>query len=291
MKSFKQFLIENTTHKVITQAIFNKLSNGMYKNNIKHAYENGSSIFRGTYNSKLVHNAISLYGFNNSERKSANTSNIYNTILSTGLLDSWEEYPKRNTSFICTTNKTYAENYGYIISIIPPDNTKLGVCSENDFWFSFKKLKSIGIYDMETFNHVMELFIDIVIDDSSIDNIGYKDSSYIKKVIIDTDNKLKNLDGKQLIDLIKTSLNYDEDIFVENNKLLLNLTNDLIQYDQKLDFVGFLNNILSPENNNFGLIEYSSLKQKTNKEVWFSGEALFITDWNEFENMYKESIK
>ena len=144
---------------------------------------------------------------------------------------------------------------------------------------------------METFNHIMELFIDIVIDDSSIDNIGYKDSSYIKKVIIDTDNKLKKLDGKQLIDLIKTSLNYDEDIFVENNTLLLNLTNTFIQYDQKLNLIGFLDNILSPKNNNFDLIEYSSLKQKTNKEIWFSGQALFITDWNEFENMYKESIK
>ena len=292
MKSFKQYITEATLHKPITQHIFNNYASGPYKNNIKHTYENGRVLLRGSHNEKLIHNAISLYGFSDSERKSANTSNMYNAIVSSGILDSWEKYPKRNTSFICTNDKHYASGYGTILAVIPPDGTLLGECSSFDFWYSFKFLKRLGFEAMDDFNSILELFIDIVMNDDSVNTLGTQSTEYIRNEIVKCSNKIRKLGSQKLLEHVKSELQKNDDVW-GHGELILNLTNDIIKNSDgtSLDFIKYLDDIMSPATNDFKLVDYTQITETGRRELWFSGNALFVSDFGEFNKMCAEYYK
>lgn len=292
MKSFKNYLTESTpVHKSITQSIFNKLAQGDYKNNIKHTYNEGMLLYRGTHNTKLIHNAVSLYGFDDTERKSANTNNIYNSLVSSGILKSWEMYPKRNKSFICTNSKTYASDYGSVMCVIPPDNTKLGLCPSFDFWYSFKtNLEQIGIDSMDEFNSILSLFVDIVLNDDSVYELGYKDTQYIKNEFLKCSAKISELGKDKFLARVQRELSSIGDVWGHND-IVLKFTKAIIKHSSQLDFIGFLNDILSPQANDFSVIDYTQIDSGEQRELWFTGNALFISDYDEFKSMYQASTK
>ena len=265
MKSFKQYITEATLHKPITQHIFNNYASGPYKNNIKHTYENGRVLLRGSHNEKLIHNAISLYGFSDSERKSANTSNMYNAIVSSGILDSWEKYPKRNTSFICTIE-------GRISAL--------------------SVLKRLGFEAMDDFNSILELFIDIVMNDDSVNTLGTQSTEYIRNEIVKCSNKIRKLGSQKLLEHVKSELQKNDDVW-GHGELILNLTNDIIKNSDgtSLDFIKYLDDIMSPATNDFKLVDYTQITETGRRELWFSGNALFVSDFGEFNKMCAEYYK
>lgn len=293
MKSFKNYLLESTpVHKSITQSMFNKFAQGEYKKNIKHTYDNGKTLYRGTHSKKLIHNAVSLYGFSDTERKSANTNNIYNALVSTDLLESWHAYPKRNKSFICTNNEHYASDYGTTMCVIPPDDTKIGKCPTFDFWYSFKSLKDIGFDSMDDFNAIISLFVDIVLNDNSVNDLGSKNAEYIKNEFLKCATKINKLGKDGFLERVQKELSFDNPWnpwFY--NELVLTLAQAIIKHSQKLDFISFLNDILSPNENGFSIIDYTEIDNSTRNELWFSGNALFISDYDEFKIMYEASTK
>lgn len=67
------------------------------------------------------------------ERKSANTTNYYTTILDHVL---GPDFPRRSKSIICANweNRRTAEGYGDVHAIFPYDGVKIGVCPEDDMW-------------------------------------------------------------------------------------------------------------------------------------------------------------
>ena len=66
------------------------------------------------------------------KRQSENTSNYYTQIMSHSPY--FEGWPKRNRSLICSSGKSYAENYGTSYAIFPFDGVKIAVCPGEDMW-------------------------------------------------------------------------------------------------------------------------------------------------------------
>jgi len=118
------------------------------KNNFKRLFKSDTSIkiYRG------IKNFGEDFGYidtNKGEpRVSANTYNYMTLFMDK--LPSWRGWPKRSKSVICTTSNRYAGNYGNLYYVIPYDNTKIGICPEDDVWNSFYVLSPI---DVDMFNY------------------------------------------------------------------------------------------------------------------------------------------
>ena len=83
------------------------------------------------------------------KRKSANTHNYYTLMMDN--LPSWQGWPKRSRSLICSTSKkktmAYSEydfdnggSYLSIYQVLPFNGAKLAVCPRDDIWTSFAKV-------------------------------------------------------------------------------------------------------------------------------------------------------
>ena len=99
-----------------------------------------------------------LIDTNNFNRKSANTFNHYTIWMDNH--SSWEAYPKRSKSLICSTDSDYARGFGSVKLIIPADKNKIGVCSDSDLWESFPNLSAL----LHTTSTPFEMQLDDVID-------------------------------------------------------------------------------------------------------------------------------
>jgi len=89
-------------------------------------------------------------------RKSQNTTNYYTVFLDTNPRN--RGFPKRSQSFICSTRKGKAKQYvekGTLLNIFPYDQTKIGVCDDDDIWgleLHFKGfLKTFHLVDFNDF--------------------------------------------------------------------------------------------------------------------------------------------
>lgn len=106
-------------------------------------------------------------------RSSANTSNEYTILMSE--LPSWQAFPKRTHSIICTTDAGKASNYGdgtFVVAM--QDRFRLGVCSESDVWFSFPYLSSqTGVGGGDHFNQVFDELVGMATDDQHWYADGY----------------------------------------------------------------------------------------------------------------------
>lgn len=85
------------------------------------------------------------------ERRSQNTANFYTLFLSV-FSDKWKAFPPRDRSLICSTDRGYASDYGDLYAVFPANGTKIGMCSEDDFWYSFPES---GFFSMEDFSRQM----------------------------------------------------------------------------------------------------------------------------------------
>lgn len=120
--NFIQFLNEKYKEN-LTEEEFRKI---LKEKCSKYDYE--APIWRGMSNSGDFVKVTGKDGF----RQSANTSNHY-----TILIDHFtkEGNPLRSKSIICSTEHTYAKNYGAeVYAIIPYDDTIIGVVNNPDIW-------------------------------------------------------------------------------------------------------------------------------------------------------------
>lgn len=115
----------------------------------------GGFLFRGM-NSEYDQNVI-IWPESNKHRPSANFHwDYYEHVLNH--LPSWEGWPDRSKSIICSTDDNYASGYGYNYVVFPVDNAVLGVTSGQDFWDSTinqtTRLRSFG-----AFGHTFPSFV------------------------------------------------------------------------------------------------------------------------------------
>lgn len=219
------------------------------------------------------------------QRKSANTQNYF-TLL-TEVLPSWNGWPKRAQSFICTTKQHAALSYSKaqkyhpkfsknakygLYKVIPLENQLIAVASQNDIWYSFSTLEKLGMYTLNEFNKTLNNII-----------LGYMGKNDTQRGIFtpDTNSTMTSNELKAILKQIQKDKEwckktYDNigaskrspfgkilEMFLSNSSILENL-----------------NYYLNPEaNDNRLLSNITELKKASindNKEVWMTGKVLFM---------------
>lgn len=159
------------------------LLNRKCKNSLWMLHEN-HPIYRGEKDNK-ARSIINNHGFavvdtSATMRRSANTSNWYTKIFDNHPLR--QHFPKRSRSFICTTDKKYADTYMYGTNansfiIIPTDTAKIGLVNDDDMWDTVIKLfgrerdiASINIDLDELFKYQPAAYATLVEFDELMDN-------------------------------------------------------------------------------------------------------------------------
>jgi hypothetical protein len=115
--------------------------------------------------------------------------NQYNILLSN--LPSWKKYPKRNRSIVGATSIRVAYGYGseFPYILLPYNGANIGVCPEQDIWYSFKDFPMSETTGLDDFNiHLGFLFYKIL-GKSNVNT--YSD---IKKCCDEIDRKIKDED-------------------------------------------------------------------------------------------------
>lgn len=188
-------------------------------------------------------------------RKSANTSNEYNLLLSN--LPSWKEYPPRNKSIICATfgNIEYTKSFGDSNIVIPFNGAKFGVCPAFDLWESFPKLHNLfGDPDYQFSLHEFN---------STLVKLCYKAKiSYNSNLSYDT--LLKIFDKLTIyFNSLESPDSFDKKfIDAMNGKSFLQLIEQLF----------------SPRKNGFKVLPYLKLKSDVanHKEVWTDSDSILF---------------
>ena len=253
-------LNENTKNKYRKLNDIEQIREILYSGEYSQALDNfykQKNIYRGHYSlngniAVLVRPGI---------RKSQGLSNVY-TRLMDDILPSWDGYPKRSRSNICTMDRNSAHEFGGNVSflVFPKNNVKIGVSNATDIWFSFPVMrKQEDISDMKTFNELLIRIISYILGKSEIEisSIFLESTESILKMFEAVENKIRN--SKQ--PLIQTT-----DVFVNDLFREVNLGYSIVE---------FLNDLMSPKRNNIRLATVSTLPY-TDNEVWFEGECLYI---------------
>lgn len=196
------------------------------------------------------------------ERVSANTSNEYN-ILFSHILPSWQKFPKRNRSLICSGNYGRANSYSggnkaYIV--MPLGNPLIAICPHEDFWDSF----DISPPDFNDLFRDFYKAFRIVFDELKLP---------VKLATIEDIVRFLKLIDKVLIEepkqLAKVVDDFESGFWgKDRRKTVLNLLTSG-------DSINALDKFFEPTKNSFGLWSYNEYLSVPN-EVWFSGPAVLI---------------
>lgn len=184
------------------------------------------------------------------ERKAANTHNYVNAL--TKELPSWQGWPPRTNSIICTGDKSHASGYGTVYQVIPTNTrTPIGICPEHYFWDSFDLLEQFG---------------------NSLKKNQFLEVSTLNIVIHNLYEYLKDPSGNVMQDLNKI-----EDFFKRNqNKLQSTRHQELINRFVDNGIVRTLDMLLDPKNNGFKLTTFANYTNPGDKEVWVNGPCVLI---------------
>ena len=215
-------------------------------------------IFRGVYSD----DAEGLYNGSNLNRKAAYANNnYYNLWLSNHR--HWAEFPRRDKSFICSTDEGKASEYGDVYYVIPQDNSLIGVCPRSDIWDSFKDIPMVlgaghtsnGVWsNVSTFSDCVDDIFKNVLGHSVPDD--------------DWDVFEKFAESISMLDILEKCR--DEWFFKSWYKYMKdNNTGDLET---------MLTYILDPTRNGFKLEKAANFVAYENREVWMSGAALFVNE-------------
>jgi hypothetical protein len=233
-------------------------------------YKDITPIFRGFKGSKYERYGKSRPAFtispSNHKRYSRHTDNHYTEMIDNSPY--WEDYPKRSESIVCTSARIKAATYGVKYRVIPlKENARFGVCSSNDIWVSFKyllsnlkKVSGISFEHMNQFNDWLSFAFGIP-DDY---DITHKD---IEGRIFDVMYDINDTDKDDWDDW-----NWNDDIryFAKRN------IKGTLHFN---DFYDTLQEWMSPENNNFELINYNVNSEiPYHRELWTDVDCLLIRE-------------
>jgi len=251
MTKFYKYLNENRSKTMDINDAFPYI-----KNNCSEILDNYSKnknyIFRGVN----VGNTFSLIVEPiKSVRMSANTKNYY-TLLFDEILSSWNPYPDRSKSIICTTDEGQATGYGYVHIVFPENGSKIGICPEEDIWDSF----DIGGC-LDTFNIMLRHGFEYM-------NVYNMSLEQDPKELVKALNNFK--------DLI-----HQDDVFFDfmhyRNPRMSTFLYSLKQSGPSVNMIDFLNNEMSPRKNNFKLKTTKTWTSIISEvEVWTDGTSILI---------------
>jgi len=257
---FRQFLKEESNHYDVEIKDIIKNVDSKY---LKHFLddEEGNFIYRGK--NKKTHNAI-VISDNPKQRQSANTSNEF-TLLQSHILPSWKNWPKREESFICSTNPDYAGNFGPVFLVLPFGNPDIGVCSKFDIWESFSKLRYFSYVEhTPLFNNAMR----------ALNALINKNDSWKLDTVVDIKNLIEKIDKYEDKDELINQLTKSS-----HNDLPISL---LEKTKESESFLKVIDELLNPDDNGFKKMTaeklFKSGESYDDREVWFAASAAFIRD-------------
>ncbi len=215
-----------------------------------------ATIYRG--NSSLK----GEYGYINpakgSDRASAfATSNHYTILLDN--LPSWRKYPKRSKSVIATTDEEGADQRGGTLIVLPYDGADIGVCPEDDIWYSFSELDmNRPSNNLENLNEWFQLN-------------GFSDTKKLLSELMDVNNK-----------------NYEDHL--KDEFLTRDDTGRLeewVDMEREMSLWGFFNKIMAPKPNGFTMKKAGDTLLYTT-EVWTDSECVLLRNTSDNIEMLNE---
>jgi len=174
----------------------------------------------------------------------------------------WSKFPKRQTAIITSTSSVPMDRKNKVFIVLPKNGTKLGVCSDDDYYSSFNKLETLfDVQDAYDFEEELKELLQCVhkfVHDKEMEEFEQADIEQCCKMF---DNIMKALKGS-----------YDFKQFYETttNKKLTKWQKNTPLYQKIIQG-------LDPELNGFEVKSIRDLKKQKNKEVWFSSECYIIT--------------
>jgi hypothetical protein len=175
-------------------------------------------------------------------RVSAMGSNFYTLWIDNSAR--WKKFPPRSKSLICSTSPNTASTYGHVTAVIPLINTKIGVCPQEDFWFSFLNTLPGDDYDLSDLNELIDQEVKTQLGVS----VDHKTLTYQKMV--------------SLLGRLKADKIHPKSIF----KPLID----------RAGFSGMMDHILDPNANGFDLTTWQEFNVKGNREVWLSAPCAML---------------
>lgn len=229
------------------------------------AYKNGHRIYRGHKQQEDYLGMIVTPGI----RKSQDNANVYTKLMSE-ILPSWLAYPRRDRAVICTNDFDYAKGFSkkYPFIVFPQNNTKIGVCSAYDIWYSFPKLQQVYHSSLNGICLHLIDYMAIILDTTE---------SYVENLFLYSDNELLlerirevNIKSRQLYKRYK---NGEISNPFENKHEMLQFLFDRIQTTNLITLLD--ETLMNPEDNDFQLTTIDTIPSG-DKELWFEGQHLMI---------------
>ena len=203
------------------------------------------------------------------KRHSRDNANHYTLILDNS--PHWKGYPKRSKSFICVGG------LGGTYLVIPKDNSKWGICSNHDIYFSFinSDIISINRFFVELYYLAKYLF-DMVISD--------KDYELMKQDINLFQEKLYKMTFQD----VQTAIDEQYMFYMEKNKSFLSF----LEKNWGKNLFDAIIETMTPVVNNFKLKSYKDLNKDLikgyyYKEMWTDSTCLFIKQGLYMENFFE----
>lgn len=203
-----------------------------------------------------------------SQRVSKNNANYYTLIMDN--ISGREKFPKRGRSFICTHDRSLADNFNeFIYVIIPYDGVKIGVCSGSDIWNTQFNKAPFGISTNLNGGFLLRTLNKIY---------NYCDLSDVEwNSFVTFDKKLKSGDSKAIdslgmgVAMVKNGINMDD-------YRLKTLYPDPDAEKYAKIFLQELTEAYSPQN--MGQYAYTTKTLPHNlgdKELWVGGKCLCLS--------------
>jgi len=251
----QRYLIEGRTQS-LPKDEFEKLLRTDYRDSVMSVINGKGMLFRGNKDTPQ-------YGYVDTSkgklRRSANTSNEYTLCIDNS--SRWKNYPRRGRSLICSTSLLYAINYGHLNIVLPINGSSIGICSDDDFWYSFPYIeKVLHIRDMDSFNSEFRDLLRWGTGNRTND----KNWAQLRSAMKEFDKKFENY-------------NYDWDNVFSEIYSGINYTKSASAWDDawKGSLQKTINDIIDPVNNEFKLVNIGD-QFDDDCEAWFSGKSLVI---------------
>ena len=241
---------------------------------------NGFCIYRGERSTLPIY-SICTPGL----RKSQNTYNVYNRLFS-DILPSWENYPPRNRSFVCTSNYERTKGYVYhnsnIYILLPKNGAKIGICPTADIWRAFDKSK-LYQYSLDAFNtEFLSMINDLNIFHYIMQNLPLINLSDRNFIVSKKDKIIKEISklDAYFVDIHKNKIEYDKQYILYSlvtNELFLKLF-DLSMKQPSILLC--IDEILNPNTNKFKVktISQYNINSNENYELWTDSPCIFIRE-------------
>lgn len=260
--SFAEFIIEDkydsSRTSKLTREQFVELIKNNCSDNIRTMIKSKKGVWRGSWKEKGMY-ALMDSSRATEKRTAANVRNYSNLILSNS--KTWEKFPKRDESFICSSAFSYAKKYARSDPhlVIPFDGTVIGECPADDIFESFH---NVPYQDVPQFYKYVGYDVGIDFDE-------YDWNKFVEQNAL-LDRYLTSGEYKSKAESIEEALGgYFR--FGEGD------ADDFLRRCKKNGILATIDREMNPFTNGFNLTKDISLL-KSNHEVWFSGKAVAVAN-------------